>query len=116
VCSIGRSRNGMDQLDPDLLMLRQAANAGTFAIESLGWAPDAKQMLVFESTARRVVLNGSQQWEDYGIGDEGGPRGRADRLRESRVDVRVLREDRRIPCAAALHSGENQGSDLDGGS
>ncbi|HEY3744591.1 MAG TPA: terminase family protein [Bryobacteraceae bacterium] len=51
----------MESVDSHLL-IRHAANAGTFAVELLGWTPDPKQMLVLESTARRVVLNCSRQW------------------------------------------------------
>jgi hypothetical protein len=44
------------------LLLEHLVDAGSFARELLGWNPDPKQMLVLQSTARRVVLNCSRQW------------------------------------------------------
>ena len=49
-------------MENDSLLLRYAADAGTFATELLGWIPDSKQMMVLQSPAQRVILNCSRQW------------------------------------------------------
>ena len=43
-------------------LLRYAVDVGAFAEKVLKWKPDAKQMMVLRTRARRVLLNCSRQW------------------------------------------------------
>jgi hypothetical protein len=52
----------MDLKEFERTMLPWAGDAAAFAESLLGWTPDAKQRLVLQSTARRVILNCSRQW------------------------------------------------------
>jgi len=55
-------------MDPELM---HAADPGEFARSFLGWTPDARQLMVFRTSSRRVILNAPASTYD---GPQFGPR------------------------------------------